>query len=305
MAATLHPELARRFRTRISPFVKRHAATMEPVDAEAFLKQFTPDELELATVEGFNDDPLREEDSDIHPFADVVHKYRSKILYLTTDECPVYCRYCTRKRKTLLSAGHADSSPPEIAAYLEGHPEVNEVIFSGGDPLMLPVEDFASRADIFLSVATVSFLRIHTRAVTTAPGLISEKFLQALSQLRQKHPTKGIAFVLHINTAAELSAEACSKIAALRALAIPIYSQSVLLKGINDDAVTLATLCQALIHAGVQPYYLHQLDRVTGSAHFEVDDDIAHSIYKELRLKVPPYMLPKFVRDSKQGKYPM
>ncbi len=305
MAAALHPELERRFRKRISPFVKRHAARLGTADAEAFLKQFTPDELELSAAEGFSDDPLREDDTDIHPFPDVVHKYHSKILYLTTDECPVYCRYCTRKRKTLLSAGHTHSSPEQVAAYLAAHPEINEVIFSGGDPLMLPVHDLAQRANVFLGIPTITFLRIHTRALTTAPGLITEKFLRALNELRLNYPAKGIAFVLHVNTAAELSGEAASAIAAIRALGIPLYAQSVLLKGINDDAVKLAALCQALIAAGVQPYYLHQLDRVTGSAHFEVGEGAARAIYDELRVRVPPYMLPKFVRDSKQGKYPM
>jgi KamA family protein len=298
-------ELARRFRTRISPHIRKHAAGLAEADANAILRQFTPDIIELAEVPGFTDDPLREEDADIHPFPDVVHKYRSKILYLTTDECPVYCRYCTRKRKTLLSQGHDRSDLEAIAAYLQARPEVREVIFSGGDPLMLAPADFAVRARAFLAVSSIRFLRVHTRAVTTAPGLLSAKFADMLAEIRRDFPEKGIAFVLHVNTAAELSAAAREKIGVLRTLDIPLYSQSVLLRSINDRAEILSDLCSALLSAGVQPYYLHQLDQVTGAAHFEVPDDEARDIYRQLKMLVPPYMLPRFVRDSKQGKYEM
>lgn len=298
-------ELARRFRTRISPHIRKHTAGLAEADANAILRQFTPDIIELAEVPGFTDDPLREEDADIHPFPDVVHKYRSKILYLTTDECPVYCRYCTRKRKTLLSQGHDRSDLEAIAAYLQARPEVREVIFSGGDPFMLAPADFAVRARAFLAVPSIRFLRVHTRAVTTAPGLLSAKFADMLAEIRRDFPEKGIAFVLHVNTAAELSAAAREKIGVLRTLDIPLYSQSVLLRSINDRAEILSDLCSALLSAGVQPYYLHQLDQVTGAAHFEVPDDEARDIYRQLKMLVPPYMLPRFVRDSKQGKYEM
>ena len=302
---TLHPELERRFRTRISPFVRRQIESLDADAATALLSQFEPDERELLEVPDFNDDPLHEDDADIHPFPDVVHKYRSKILYLTTDECPVYCRYCTRKRKTLLSEGHAHSSPAEIAAYIAARPEIQEVIFSGGDPLMLTPTDLADRARVFLSLPNIRFLRFHTRAFTTAPGLVSEKLLGVLSALQAQFTGKFFAFVLHVNTAAEVSAEAAAKIQAVRRLGIPLYAQTVLLREINDTAAKLAALCTALIAAGVQPYYLHQLDHVTGSAHFEVTETEAKAIYAELRLRVPPYMLPRFVRDSKQGKYPV
>lgn len=298
-------ELARRFRTRISPHIRKHVAGLSEADANAILRQFTPDEIELNEIPGFTDDPLREEDADIHPFPDIVHKYRSKILYLTTDECPVYCRYCTRKRKTLLSLGHQASDLGAITAYLQARPEVCEVIFSGGDPLMLAPADFGVRASALLAVSSIQFLRVHTRAVTTAPALLSSKFIDILTGLRRDFPEKKIAFVLHVNTAAELSGAAGEKIGVLRTLDIPLYSQSVLLRGINDRAEILSALCFALLSAGVQPYYLHQLDRVTGAAHFEVPDDEARAIYHELKMLVPPYMLPKFVRDSKQGKYEM
>jgi KamA family protein len=298
-------ELEAKFRTRISPFVTRHAATLGPAEAEKLLRQFTPDARELELHDDFIADPLSEEDADIHPFPDVVHKYRSKILYLTTDECPVYCRYCTRKRKTLLSQGHGHSSLEKILTYLRLRPEINEVIFSGGDPLMLSSGDLAYRANAFLELKTIRFLRFHTRAFTTVPGLISDKFIAALTALREKFSEKQIIFVLHINTAAELSDEAVSKIQAVRRLEIPLYSQSVLLKNINDSAETLARMCEALLAVGVQPYYLHQLDRVSGSAHFEVPEPEARQIYKELKTLIPPYMLPKLVRDSKHGKYPL
>lgn len=298
-------ELAERFRTRISPFISRHAETLPADDARRLLAQVTPDALELVSVPGYDNDPLHEEDADIHPFPDIVRKYRSKVLYLTTDECPVYCRYCTRKRKTLLSTGHAATELADIAAYLTERPEINEIIFSGGDPLMLPLNDLTRRADFFLSLATIRFLRLHTRAVTMAPGLLSERFFSMLEQLRTTYATKQIAMVLHINTAAELSETALLLINRLRHAGISLFSQTVLLRGINDSAESLATLCATLIKTGVQPYYLHQLDRVTGSAHFEVPEAEGRQIYSELSTRIPPYMLPRYVRDSKQGKYPL
>lgn len=298
-------ELRAKFRTRIAPFVRRHAATLAADEQARFLKQFTPDPLELQDAIGFSDDPLREDDADIHPFPDVVHKYATKILYLTTDECPVYCRYCTRKRRTLLSQGHNQSRLADILAYLEQHPEINEVIFSGGDPLMLPVHDLFGRAQQFLAAPTVQFLRFHTRAATTAPGLFSENFFTALENLRRSHPQKLCTFVLHINTASEISDATRQIVQRLNHLGIRCYAQSVLLRGINDSSPVLTQLCLALARASIQPYYLHQLDRVTGSAHFEVADDEARRIYSELRLTLPVYLIPRLVRDSKHGKYPL
>ncbi len=297
--------LKEKFRTRISPHVIRLAATLPDSDAHRLLAQFTPDPQELHEHAEFSDDPLHEEDADIHPFPDVVRKYRSKILYLTTDECPVYCRYCTRKRKTLLSTGHSQTPLAAIGDYLLKDTGINEVIFSGGDPLMLPVSDLAERADYFLGLRTIRFLRLHSRAVTTSPGLVSGKFLSALAYLRRQYEQKQLAMVLHINHAAELSDEAIHKILELRNIGIPLYAQTVLLKGINDSADVLADLCITLSRHGIQPYYLHQLDRVTGSAHFEVSEPEGKRIYAGLALRVPPYILPRYVRDSKRGKYPL
>jgi L-lysine 2,3-aminomutase len=297
--------LAERFRERISHFVVKRAETLEPEAAAALLKQFTPDELELEEIEGFEDDPLHEEDADIHPFADVVHKYPNKLLYLTTDECPVYCRYCTRKRKTLLSSGHANTDLNKITAYLEQHPLINEIIFSGGDPLMLSARAFSERARVFLSQPTIRFLRLHTRALTTAPGLMSNRLFTALGELREEYFAKQITFVLHINTAAEISPETRTLVERLRILGIPCFAQTVLLHGINDSARSLSRLCETLIANNIQPYYLHQLDRVTGSAHFEVSDEAALEIYDALKASVPRYMMPQLVRDSKRGKRPL
>ena len=298
-------ELARRFRTRISTFIRKYATTLEVNDSQALLRQFTPDARELSDIIGFSDDPLHEEDADIHPFGDVVHKYPNKLLYLSTDECPVYCRYCTRKRKTLLSQGHESTHLSLIAEYLESHSAINEVIFSGGDPLMLPPKDFLLRARTFLNVQSIDFLRLHTRALTTAPNLLSAGFLAALADLRTEFAGKTIAFVAHINTASEISDRTREAVEALNRLGIRCYAQTVLLRDVNDDAQTLALLCKALSAAGVQPYYLHQLDRVTGSAHFEVPDDEALQIYAQLKQLVPRYLVPEFVRDSKQGKKPV
>ncbi|MBV6493581.1 MAG: L-lysine 2,3-aminomutase [Turneriella sp.] len=295
-------ELERRFRTRISTFVKKQAEALGKEEKEKILRQFTPSLQELLDVKGFRDDPLDEEDADIHPFNDVVHKYPNKILYLTTDECPVYCRYCTRKRKTLLSEGHKATPLTKIVAYLGERPEICEVVFSGGDPMMLPNSDLIHRMHTFLSVESIHYVRIHTRAITTQPSLFSKKFLHALKELKINFLESMIAFVFHINTPYEINPEVQEKIKELRALKIPLFAQSVLLKGVNDDAQILAKLYRVLLSVEIQPYYLHQLDRVTGSAHFEVSDTRAKEIYSKLKELIPPYMLPRLMRDSKKGK---
>jgi KamA family protein len=299
----IETELSKKFRTRISPFVRRHASTLNSDARARLLRQFTPDPAELVHTEGFSDDPLHEDDADIHPFPDVVHKYPNKILYLTTDECPVYCRYCTRKRRTLMGPSHEQTPLSEIVGYLERRPQIHEVIFSGGDPLMLPAADLFVRAQQLLSPRSIRYLRFHTRAATTSPGLFSENFFRQLNNLQRQNAEKHITFVLHINTAAEISEKTRDIVQRLLDMQIRCYAQTVLLKGINDSSHALAELCQALAQAMIQPYYLHQLDRVTGSAHFAVSDDEARRIYSELKQLLPVYLLPRLVRDSKQGKY--
>ncbi|MCS6971591.1 MAG: KamA family radical SAM protein [Leptospiraceae bacterium] len=298
-------ELQLRFRTRIPSFIIRHASTLAPEEAESLLRQFTPDVRELRRVPGFGDDPLHEDDPDIQPFPDVVHKYRNKILYLASEECPVFCRYCTRKRRTLMVAKVMPTPLAQIASYLESHPEINEVIFSGGDPLMLNRNELLQRLEFFLRLAQIRFVRIHTRAATTAPQLFSQKFLGGLAALRRDFPQKLITFVLHINTAAEISSECREIVKNLKETGIGCYAQSVLLRKINDSPQKLAELFLALYQAGIQPYYLHQLDRVTGSAHFAVSDARARRLYAATKELVPPYILPRLVRDSKQGKFPL
>lgn len=298
-------ELNRRFRTRVAPFIRNHAASLDHEAAERILAQFTPDARELLEVPGFSEDPLHEDDADIHPFPDVVHKYPNKILYLTTDECPVYCRYCTRKRRTLLSRGHAQTPIGSILEYLRSHPEVNEIIFSGGDPLMLRPADLLQRSREFLTLPGVHYLRYHTRALTTSPGLCNENLFEALALLRSKHADRHLHFVLHINLAQEISEITRALVRRLNDLGIRCYAQTVLLRGINDNASVLAALSSELLQAGIQPYYLHMLDRVVGSAHFEVGDAQALQIYEELKALIPVYALPKLVRDSKQGKKPL
>lgn len=291
-----------KFRTRIAPYLRRHAATLSKKESELVLKQFMPAVEELRDEPGFSDDPLHEDDRDIHPFPDVVHKYSTKILYLTTDECPVYCRYCTRKRRTLLSKGHKTSALQDVVGYLRDRPIINEVIFSGGDPMMLPVEDIFQRLRTFMELPSIGFVRIHTRALTTAPALFSKKFFILLENLRRDFSQKALHFVFHINTAVEMSAAVRDIVEKLAVHKVRSYAQAVLLKGVNDNAVTLAALLKELVFSGIQPYYLHQLDRVTGSAHFEVSDENARQLYSELKTLVPVYMLPKLVRDSKRGK---
>ena len=291
--------LSRRYRYRFNPAFKKYASSLDTEKSAAISMQFTPDERELLAVEGYSSDPLHEEDGDIHPLPFVVHKYPNKILLLTTTECPVFCRFCTRKRKTLMASEKAPLDLYALGEYIERHPEVNEVIFSGGDPLMLSDGELE---EIFLCLqnqAGIKFIRIHTRVVTTLNRRINKPFLQLL---RAQRGLYHLAMVLHINHPAEVSEQSIEKIKELKEAGVALYSQSVLLRGVNDNAEILGSLFLLLSETGVHPYYLHQLDKIEGSHHFYVPIEEGVELMKEVRTLLPPYMLPRYVSDSKSGK---
>lgn len=294
--------LSRLYKTRISPEISNLANTLPQSQAYAIEKQFWPNVQELEFREGFSNDPLQEDDSDIQPLPNIVHKYPGKILYLTTEECPVYCRYCTRKRRTLVNANAPKASLIDIKLYIESKPAIQEIIFSGGDPFMLSDTELFSHVHFFSAIEQIKFIRFHTRTLTTLPKRFNQNFFHELSGVRKNYPHTLFSLVTHINTPWEIQEFTKELADNFRTAGIILYNQSVLLSGINDSAETLMNLSLKLIRTGIQPYYLHHLDKITGAGHFEVSLENGLKIMNTLKEMLPPFLVPRYVHDSKKGK---
>ena len=290
------------YRYRLSRHIKTHADQLTSDLKDALLHQFLPSELEQDPSKGFLEDPLSEEDSDIKPFPFAIHKYPSKLLLLTTNECPVFCRYCTRKRKTLKDQLTPDIDYEAIKAYLYEHPEINEIILSGGDPLMLNNGKLMNLLYLLSNQPSISFVRIHSRTATTLPSRWNTELRTALHNYAKNNPRGFLTIVHHINTAQEISPQAEGVFQFLRENEIRQLNQSVLLANVNDSSETLIKLILKLSACGVSPYYLHQLDKVEGAAHFEVEIERGSQIINELKKRLPGHLVPKYVRDTKYGK---
>lgn len=243
----------------------------------------------------FNTDPLNEEK--YQKIKGVIHKYDSRILILISNHCPKICPFCFRKRITVkpaenISIGDLDN----IIKYAINHPEINEVIFSGGEPLM-EMELLTYGLKKFSKIKQIKILRIHSRAPVSMPELISPKFLILLKQISPLP----VYFSIHINHPQELTASATKTIYALRKAGAILISQTVFLKGINDDFETLKKLFTILPQAGVMPYYLHHCDPVFGNNKFIVSLEKEVEIVTQLRKILSGLACPTFVIDTPDG----
>jgi EF-P beta-lysylation protein EpmB len=268
-------------------FVRR----MEPGNREdPLLRQVLPAPEEWRESPGFHRDPLGEQQ--IMPAPGLLHKYRGRALLTLTGACAVHCRYCFRRHFPYGAANPGASHWEAVLAYLVRHQEIGELILSGGDPLTLPDTRLGELARQIAVLPHVRTLRIHTRLPVVLPERIDENLLAWLGN----HPRRTV-LVVHCNHPNEIDERVCAAMHALRQAGVTLLNQSVLLKGINDDAVTLGRLSEALFEAGVLPYYLHQLDRVQGGAHFEVDDGAARGLMDSLHAALPGYLVPRLVRE--------
>lgn len=273
-------------------------ARMRPADlADPLLRQVLPLVDELDDVPGFVADPVGDADALRQP--GLLHKYEGRVLLVTTGVCAIHCRYCFR-RHFPYSAGPrslADWRPAldEIA----GDPSVHEVILSGGDPLMIVDHVLADLVEELSAIPHLRRLRIHTRL----PIVIPERVTSELIDLLRDTPLASIV-VVHANHANELDDPVIAALARLSDAGIPLLNQAVLLRGVNDTTSAQRALCERLVDHRVLPYYLHQLDRVAGAAHFEVPAETGRQIIAELRECLPGYAVPRFVseRPAELGK---
>ncbi|MBN8888604.1 MAG: EF-P beta-lysylation protein EpmB [Rudaea sp.] len=263
----------------------RHGDARDPL-----LLQVLPQAAELDAVPGFGLDAVG--DMNARAALGVLHKYQGRALLIATGSCAVNCRYCFRRHFPYAEQTAAANRWHEAIAHLRADTSIDEVILSGGDPLSLSTAKLAELSDALAPLAHLRRLRIHTRLPVVLPERVDREFTAWLKQLPWP-----VAIVLHANHANELDANAATACARLRETGAQLLNQSVLLRGINDDADTLAELSSRLFDCGVLPYYLHQLDRVAGAAHFAVGDDEARALVNALRERLAGYLVPRLVRE--------
>jgi EF-P beta-lysylation protein EpmB len=273
----------------------RHGDPNDPL-----LRQVLPLDDEDRIVPGFELDAVG--DGEARRGGGVIHKYQGRALLIATGSCAVHCRYCFRRHYPYARDTAAAAGWQEAVAIIAADPSLQEVILSGGDPLSLADHKLAELTDALRPIPHIRRLRIHTRLPVVLPERVDAGLLAWLDGLPWP-----VAVVLHANHANEFDAGVDAALAALRATGATLLNQAVLLRGVNDSADALAGLCERGFQAGVLPYYLHQLDRVAGAAHFEVDDARALELHVQLAARLPGYLVPRLVREvaGAPGKTPL
>lgn len=263
-------------------------------------KQVIPRAGELVVSEGEMLDSL---DEDGHsPVPGLVHRYPDRVLFLVTDRCAAYCRYCTRSR--LVSNAQDYNFHPEYEQglrYIEAHPEIRDVLLSGGDPLLLSDKKLEHLISRLRAIKHVEFIRIGSRI----PVFLPQRITPELCEIFKKYGP--IWMSIHVNHPKEATAELKAACERLAFAGVPLGNQSVLLKGVNDDADVMKALVHRLLRMRVRPYYLYQMDLITGGSHFKVDVRKGLEIIKALRGHTTGYAVPQYVIDAPGGggKVPM
>ncbi len=273
-------------------------ARMSPRDLyDPLLRQVLPLAEESLSVEGFVSDPVG--DLDARRTAGVLQKYAGRVLLIATSACAVHCRYCFRRDYPYSEEPRRlqDWQPAldEIAA----DSSITEVIFSGGDPLMLNDSRLNLLCSAIDQISHIERIRFHTRLPIVLPSRVTEELLCLFRGLRAQP-----IMVVHANHGNELVGDCAEALRRLVRSGIPVLNQAVLLAGVNDNVDTLEALCRRLINLGVMPYYLHQLDRVSGTAHFEADRELGRQLIQDIATRLPGYAVPRFVQEvpGKPGK---
>ncbi|MGU3415578.1 EF-P beta-lysylation protein EpmB [Enterobacteriaceae bacterium C34A] len=266
------------------------AARMEKGNPnDPLLLQVLTSQQEFVAAPGFSTDPLEEQHSVV---PGLLHKYRNRALLLVKGGCAVNCRYCFRRHFPYADNQGNKRNWQAALDYISAHPELDEIIFSGGDPLMAKDHELNWLLDSLEAIPHIKRLRIHSRLPIVIPARITDALTERFTRSSLQ-----ILLVNHINHAQEIDDEFRQAMRKLKMAGVTLLNQSVLLRGVNDNAHTLANLSNALFDAGVMPYYLHVLDKVQGAAHFMVSDDEARAIMRELLTLVSGYMVPKLARE--------
>lgn len=268
------------------------AARMEPGNPnDPLLLQVLPDHRENEGADGFVADPVGDRDS--RHARGLLHKYHGRVLLVSTGACAVHCRYCFRQ--TFPYANNHASRDQWSAAleYIAAHEEIDEVILSGGDPLMLPTNQLERLTEQLAGIGHVHRLRIHTRLPVVLPDRVTDHLLRWMENLPWP-----VVVVIHANHANEFDDTVHRATTRMRAAGVHLLNQAVLLAGVNDTFEALRDLMRRGMDLGVLPYYLHLLDRVCGAARYETDQAHAIRLVDRLRRELSGYLVPRLVREK-------
>ncbi len=256
---------------------------------DPLLRQVLPVPQELEQHAGYSADPLEEQGN---PQPGLLHKYHNRVLLIVKGGCAVNCRYCFRRHFPYDENRGSKAVWKQSLSYIAQHNQIDEVILSGGDPLMAKDHELEWLIGEIEQIPHIVRLRIHSRLPVVIPSRVTDKLCQLLQTSRLS-----VIFVSHINHANEVDTALTAALQKLKCSGVHLLNQSVLLKGVNDSVAAQKKLSEALFDAGVQPYYLHLLDKVQGAAHFYVSDDKAKQIIAQLMAQMSGYMIPKLTKE--------
>ena len=257
---------------------------------DPLLRQILPIEEEMLEVEGYISDPVG--DLNASRASGVLQKYHGRALIITTGTCAVHCRYCFRKEYPYSNSKPTTNNWQQVLDIINNDTSLHEVILSGGDPLVLSDRRLASLCQQLATIPHINTLRFHTRLPIVLPERIDTHFLQWFSNLAIQK-----VVVIHANHANEIDPLVGEKLRAITQAGATLLNQSVLLKGVNDNLAALENLSHRLFHYQTLPYYLHLLDKVKGTAHFDIEQQQALHLIEALRNRLPGYLVPKLVRE--------
>jgi lysine 2,3-aminomutase len=283
--------VAEHLRVRVPGY---YLGLVRPGAGDPIARQSVPDLREL-DEEDLPADPGREDDPRHAPVPHLTHRYPDRALLLVTESCPMYCRFCMRKRKTLRPGGVTAETVARGIAHIARTPAIREVIVSGGDPLMLP----DARLDAILAelraIGHVRLLRVHTRMPCVEPRRVTADLAALLARHAPLH------VCVHFNHPREVTPAAREALGLLIDAGLPVHNQAVLLRGVNDDAAVLRDLFRGLLRCGVHPYYLHHADLVPGTAHFRLSIQEGLALVDALRRMAPDLAMLHYVLDTPGG----
>jgi len=278
----------RRFPLRVPRGFISRMKRSDPDDP--LLRQVLPVPAEDDEVAGFTPNPLGE--LGLGRGDGLLRKYHGRALLLATGACAVHCRYCFRRHFTFDERSPGDRDFSSALREIQVGTTIEEVILSGGDPLMLPDDRLAALVEGIACIPHIRRLRIHTRLPVVLPERVDEALIGWLTETELP-----VVVVIHANHPQEIDHDVARALGVLDSAGVTLLNQAVLLRGVNDSSEALAELSTCLFDCGVLPYYLHLLDRVAGAAHFEVDEHRARQIMQELQTRLPGYLVPRLVRE--------
>lgn len=281
---------AAQFPLRVPESYLQRIARANPSDP--LLRQILPIAAEFSEAQpGFSNDPVG--DLTANPVPGLIHKYHGRALLITTGACAIHCRYCFRRHFPYTEDSSTPTRLRTIVDYLQADPSVEELILSGGDPLSLGNSRLQSLSKQLEAIPHLKRFRLHTRLPVVLPERVDNGLLNWLDAL----PWQTV-MVIHCNHPHEIDAEVRQVLRQLADAGLTLLNQAVLLRGVNDSLETLTALSETLFAAGVMPYYLHQLDRVSGARHFEIPDQVAIDLITRLAHQLPGYLVPRLVRET-------